>query len=463
MSESNVPWEKGAGERLSPSAIRSLGQMLHGRVVCPGDEGFARARQVYNGAIATQPAVILQVVDRDEVARVVRFARAHGFPLAVKGRGHGLAGYALCEQGIVLDLVRMNRVVVDHVRRRAYAQGGADWRTFDRAAWRFGLATTGGSIPSTGVAGVTLGGGSGWLMGKYGLACDNLLAVELVLADGRVLCATSTQHADVFWGVRGGGGNFGVATRLVYRLHPLTSPLVGRYLYPLVRMQKVMHVYRLLTEDGSGELSCGVAFVPLRGQIVVLLLLADFRGEERARELARVIAVAGPPLQGSLQLLSYCALQALSDDSVVYGLPCHWRCGYLDVVSEEACEVMLSSLRGAASINIKVHLDCMCGAFCRIDPRETAFAHRDPAHSFLITAQWSRPQEAVAVVQWIEEFFAAMEPFFTGKVCVNFLGAEGQQRVIDAYGQNYQRLVALKSSYDPTNLFRFNQNIVPGE
>lgn len=451
------------GETLSASALRYLKQTLKGNVLSPEDAGFFQAQRIYNGAIKKNPAVIVQSADRDDLIQVVRFARTHGIPLSVKGRGHSIAGHALCDHGIVLDLARMDRVFVDPVRRKARVEGGTNWQTFDRATQQYGLATTGGSYSSTGVAGVTLGGGLGWLAVKYGLACDNLLAVDLITADGQSVRASATQHADLFWGLRGGGGNFGIATRLEFQLHEVRPPLVGKYVYPLKTAQKVFDLYRLLTEERPDDLACGIAFTPLDGKTCVTIAFAYFGERERERELSQIVATVGSPLHSQICPLSYCQLQSLSDDSMIAGLPSHWKSGFLPTVSDEAVEAMLYAISHAPSNNIQVYLDRLHGVACHIGPEETAFAHRDPTHCLLINSRWFQHNEREAAVRGIEEFFLTMQPFLKSAVYVNFLGEEGQQRIIDAYGEpHYQRLVALKNRYDPTNFFCFNQNILPG-
>jgi FAD/FMN-containing dehydrogenase len=446
-------------------AIQQFDAGLRGELLRPEDEGYDAARRVFNGMIDRRPALIARCAGAADVILGVTFAREQGLPLSVRGGGHSVAGTAVCEGGLMLDLSGLKGIRVDPARRIAQAQPGLTLGEFDRETQVYGLATTTGVVSMTGIAGLTLGGGLGWLNGKHGLACDNLLSADVVMADGRLLTAGAEENEDLFWAIRGGSGNFGVVTSFTYRLHEVGPVLAGGVGYPFAKAREVLRFYHEFAstcpdelsmsgslwtgEDGSPGVSVGVCYA------------GDLAAGERA---VRPLRELGPPLEDGIQPMDYCALQSGSDA----GFPSHrqhyWKSAWLTHLPDEAIEVMLQFLATKPSPTTGIALQQMHGVAARVDPSATAFPHRGGnRYDFLILSQWDDPADSEENIRWTRAFFEAMDPFLERGVYVNDLGEAEEDRVRAAYGANYERLAALKQKYDPTNLFRVNQNIRPGD
>jgi FAD/FMN-containing dehydrogenase len=408
-----------------------------------------------------------------DVQAAVRFAREQGAALAVRGGGHNVAGAAVCDGGVVLDCSPMKGVWVDPVTRTARAQPGLLWGELDRETQAFGLATTGGVITHTGIAGLTLGGGLGWLMRKHGLACDNLLSADVVTADGECLRASEREHPDLFWGLRGGGGNFGVVTSFEYRLHPVgPTVLAGPILYPAEAARAVLGAYRDALDDAPDELTTVVIlrtappapFLPpeVHGRPVVVVVACYAGAIEDGERAVAPFRRLGEPLVDLLRPTPYVAHQGMFDPTAPHGLGYYWKSEYLAGLSDEAIEVLTEHAWRAPtpmSYTIIFHLG---GAVARTDPEATAFEDRRARHAVVVDAVWSDPGEGDAAAAWARTFWQRLGPFATGRIYVNFLGDEGPERVRAAYGATkYERLRALKGKYDPANFFRLNQNIAP--
>jgi FAD/FMN-containing dehydrogenase len=457
---------------LDEEAVERLRGELRGPLLRPGADGYDAARRVWNGMIDRKPALIARCAGAADVLAAVNFARAHGLVVAVRGGGHNVTGNAVCDGGLMLDVSPMKGIRVDPVRRTAWAQAGLTWGEFDHETQAFGLATTGGQVSTTGIAGLTLGGGVGNLMRRCGLTIDNLLAVELVTADGRLLTASADEHAELFWGLRGGGGNFGVATAFEYRLHPV-GPLVtgGLALYPGARAAAVLRFQREVMATAPDDLTMNVVFltappapfVPaaLHGQPMVAVSLCHAGPlEEGARTVAQLRAF-GPPALDLLGPLPYTAQQRLTDAGVPFGQRVYLRSEHLQALSDAAIDTIVARAAGATSPLSFAAVYPLGGAVGRVGEHATAFGHRDTPFDIVIFSIWTDAREDDRHLQWGRAFGAAMRPFSRG-VYVNELGVEGQARVRAAYNpQSYDRLVALKNTYDPTNLFRMNQNITP--
>lgn len=444
-------------------AIEGLKSNLAGDVLVPESSAYEEARKVWNGMIDKRPRAIVRCSGVNDVVAAVKFARDSDSLVAVRGGGHNAAGLAVCDDGLVIDLSAMRDVQVHPEAKRARAQGGATWSDFDKATSQHGLATTGGAISTTGIAGLTLGGGIGYLMRRYGLACDNLVSVEMVTASGDVIKASADENADLFWGVRGGGGNFGIATTFEYRVHPLERVLGGLLLYPIDKARETLHFYRELMESAPDELTVfGALMTTPDGAPVVAYAVGYFGSLEDGEKLLRPARELGPPLADEVKPITYPALQSMLDEGFPAGLQVYWRSNFLGGIPDEALDELIGQFSRVTSPLSALMLEPLGGAVARVGADETAFNHRDAAYNLAIIARWEDPKAAERHIDWVRGVNEAMDPFTTGGVYVNYLGEEGHDRVRAAYGkEKYARLVALKDKYDPENLFRRNQNIRP--
>ncbi|GAA0459613.1 FAD-linked oxidase [Paractinoplanes deccanensis] len=453
------------------AAYRDLRRLAHGAVLRPGDDGYDAARRVWNGAIDRRPMVILRCAGAADVAAGVRYAVRAGIELSIRSTGHNVTGRAVSDGGLTLDLSGMDGLRIDPERRAAVAGPGVLWGDFDRRAQEHGLATTGGRISTTGVAGLTLGGGFGWLMRRCGLAADNLLSVELVTADGTVTRVDGDTDADLFWALRGGGGNFGVATALEFRLHPV-GPVVtgGAVFYPAASAGRVLRWYRGFLRDAPDVLSAqcnllrlpAAPFVPaeLHGRPAVAVAVCHLGGEAEAGKDLAALDDLGPPLLRRIARMRYTSLQRLYDMAGRFGSRVHGRAGYLAALPDAAIDV-LASAEAAPSPDCIVMLSPLGGAVARVGETETAAGHRSAALSVSVDAVWRDPAETAAHHAWVRRLWDGLRPFTDG-VYVNELGDEGPDRVRAAYHPaSWSRLRDLKARYDPGNVFRLNQNIPP--
>ncbi len=440
-------------------------------LIRPGDADYDAARHVWNGRADRHPALIVRCATTDDVVSAIRLARQHGLPLAVRGGGHSVAGFGTCDGGVVIDLAPMAAVNVDAARRRARAGGGTTWGRFDQATGAAGLGTTGAMISTVGVGGLTLGGGFGMLMRKYGLAADNLRAAQVVTADGAVVTASETEHADLLWGLRGGGGNFGVVTAFEFDLHPISTVLGGMVLHPAAHAGALLRFYRDFVATTPDELTTMVffltappaPFVPesLHGRPAVAILACYAGTGAEAEAAVAPLRTACDPAADLLQPLPYPALQSMLDSAAPAGLQNDWKAAYLPALSDAAIAVLVERASAMASPLSSVHIHHLGGAVARVPEQATAFAHRGAAFALNILPAWTNPAESTAHVGWAYALWQAMQPYAAEGVYSNFLGDEGPARVRAAYGANYARLAALKQQYDPENIFRGNQNIPP--
>src|SRR5919112_180751 len=458
---------------LEDAAVRALGDDLAGVAIAPGDADYDRARAVWNAMIDRRPAVIARCLNVSDVRTALRFAREHGLRIAVRGGGHNVAGNAVCDGGIVIDLSPMKGIHVDPRARTARVQPGVTLGELDRETEVFGLATPTGLISMTGVAGLTLGGGLGWLARRAGTTCDNLLSAQVVLANGDVVTAGADDDADLLWGLRGGGGNFGVVTSFEYRLHPVgPHVLAGAISHGGDDAQDVLRFYRDFTADAPDELTVNAVlstapeapFLPpeAHGTPAFALALCYAGDPERGERVLRPLRAFGRPLADLVAPMPYTAFQTMFDAGYPPGLQNYWKSSYLDGLSDAAIDVALDGARRMTSPLSSFYFQPMGGAIARITPDEAAFGHRDAAFDFNILCVWSDPAESDDHVGWTRALWEAMQPFTSGGVYVNNLGDEGPDRVRAAYAPDvYDRLVSLKARYDPDNVFRMNQNIRP--
>jgi len=460
------------GTVLAKKTIRNFRESLHGELIIPGDEGYDRGRRVWNGMIDRYPAMIAYCGDVDDVIKSVDFAHTHGLLTAVRSGGHNVAGNSVCDGGIVIDLSRMKRIEVNAASRIARAQAGLTWGEFDRATQTFGLATTGGIVSRTGIAGLTLGGGIGWLMRKFGVTCDNLLSAEIITAGGQRMTASAVENQDLFWGVRGGGGNFGIVTEFQYRLHQVGPVLAGTVYYPAAKTREILRFYRDYISAVPDELTTMFVYMATSHAPSLYRLLRDrpvaaihvcYAGPlEAGEKILKPLRDFGPPLEDAVRIMPYVELQSMLDSGAPPGLQNYWKSSYLKGLSDEAIEVLAGYSEAITSPLSQVHLQHLEGAVRRVSEDDMAFSYRDASCVLNIVTKWEDPRESEKHIQWTRDFEAAMRPFSTGGVYVNFLGEEGEDRVKAAYGPaKYGRLVTLKNRYDPTNFFQLNQNIKP--
>jgi FAD/FMN-containing dehydrogenase len=447
---------------MSARTFDTLSSSLSGTVLLPGNDEYDGAREVWNGMIDKRPAAIARCASTADVAAAIGFAREQEIPLSIRGGGHNAAGSALCDDGLVIDLTAMRNVSVDPEARTARAQGGATWADFDHATSAHGLATTGGAISTTGIAGLTLGGGLGWLMRSYGMACDNLRSVEIVTADGEVRRASATEHPDLFWAVRGGGGNFGVVTEFEYQLHPVSTVLGGMLVHPAARAKEALHFLREFHQTAPDELTVFTGMMTSPDGMPIVAFLVCYNGpvEEGERTLAPLRAF-GPPVADMVQPMSYVAHQSSLDEGFPAGLQVYWRSDFIQQLSDEAIDTLVEHYSQITSPLSALLLEQFGGAVKRVGKDETAFVHRDADFNLAIISRWTDPADADRHIAWARGVHSAIKPYTSGTY-VNYLGEEGEDRVRAAYGAEvYDRLVAVKNEYDPTNLFRSNQNIKP--
>jgi FAD/FMN-containing dehydrogenase len=447
---------------LDGSVLQAFRAQCRGTIIGPNDAGYDTARMLWNGMIDKRPAVIARCTGVADVRAAIEFARTNGLPVAIRGGGHNAAGTALCDGGVVIDLSAMRGIRVDPLTRTVRAQGGVTWGEFDRETQVFGLATTGGAISTTGIAGLTLGGGLGWLMRSYGLACDNLLSADVVTADGQVLTASSTENEDLFWGLRGGGGNFGVVTSLEYQLHPVGPVLGGMVVHPIERARDVLRFYRDFTQAAPDALAVFAGLMTSPEGVRIAAMLTCYNGPiEEGEKALRPLRQFGPPVADLIAPMPYTQQQSLLDDGFPAGLQVYWRSDFLRTLSDEVIDLLVDHFAGVTSPLSAILLEHFGGAVRRVGPDDTAFDHRDADYNLAFISRWPEPGGADPHVAWTRRVHEAVRPHTRG-VYVNYLGEEGEDRVKAAYGdQKYQRLVALKNKYDPTNFFRSNQNIRP--
>lgn len=442
--------------------MQELKRQVRGDILLPSDAGYDEARRIFNAMMDRRPGVIVRCAGTADAVAAVQFAREHGLPISIRGGGHSASGNAVCEDGVMMDMSRMKGIEVDSRNRVAKAEAGLTLGDFDQATTAQGLVTTMGVVSKTGIAGLTLGGGLGWLMGKHGLACDNLVAAEVVTAEGTTVRASTEENADLLWGLRGGGGNFGVVTKFEYRLHKLEAMIGGLLIHPIDRAKDVLRFYREVTQKCPDELTvyCGLLTGP--DGTPVCGVVVGYGGDLAAGEkVLAPIRAFGPPLADMVGPVPYVQQQTMLDQTYPWGQFHYWKSGFMNTIPDEAMDAMIEQFKRRPSPLTHMFFEHMHGTASRVPAAETAFAHRFDHYNFSGFCIWADRSETDVNLRWVEEFWQAMRPYLSGRAYVNYLGQEGAERVREGYGPNYARLAALKSKYDPTNFFRFNQNIVP--
>ncbi len=446
---------------VDSDAAQRLGREIAGSVVQPSDDAYDQARRVFNGMIDRRPRLIVRCANEADVATAIAFAREHALAVAVRGGGHNVAGNAVVEEGLVIDLSLMRRVEVDPVRRRARVQGGACWGDLDAASQAHGLATPGGIVSTTGVAGLTLGGGIGVLRGLYGLTCDNLVSAELMTASGERIAASSEENPDLLWGLRGGGGNFGVVTTLEFVVHPLqgvvSGPLDFRY------SREFLRFYDDFVETIPDEFSCDlVVRRSAEGERLATLLTCYCGHPGSAARVYDGLLARFAPLRNGVTSRSYVGAQSLYDQMSPWGWRNYWKTNAMGALDQLAVVTLDEIVAEAASSLSQVQLEHLHGALHRSAPGTNALNFVGAKYDLLVNAKWTDPARDDENVRWAREGFARLQPFLSGGAYPNYLFQETHERVRQAYGSDtYERLVALKDRYDPANFFRLNQNIQP--
>ena len=460
---------------LGTATLKEFEEGLDGELVRPSDANYDEARAIWNGAHDARPAVIARCASTADVRHAIGFARSEGLEVAVRGGGHSIPGFSSCDGGLVIDLSPMKDIEVDPSARTVVAEGGVLWNELDAATQEHGLAVTGGLVSTTGIAGFTLGGGIGWLMRKHGLACDNLRSAQLITADGQVITASAAQNSELFWGLRGGGGNFGVVTSFEFDLHPVGPTVTaGAVFYPGDRAEEVMRFYRDFVREVPDELTTLVnlltappaPFLPeeWHGKKLVALIGCYAGDPEEGAKAMAPMSELGDPVADLIGPMPYVGMQSLIDALWPHGTKAYMKAGYLSELDDAAIETSARFHQDATSPSSEIHVQHFGGAVARVPEEETAYGERNAPFVLNCIAVSHEPGGIDTHVDWAQRFYAAMEPSLTGGAYINFLSAEGEERVRSAYGpEKYARLQALKDRYDPTNLFRLNQNIAPSK
>jgi FAD/FMN-containing dehydrogenase len=436
--------------------------MVRGEVIAPGDVAYERARRVWNGMIDRRPSAVVYCAGSDDVVAAVKFARSRSLLVAVRAGGHNIGGSSTCDDGLVIDLSRMKQIEVDPIKRTARAEAGLNLGEFDTATQAHGLATTMGVNADTGIAGLTLGGGFGKLGRKHGLSCDNLISAKIVTAEGRLLHVSATEHADLFWAIRGGGGNFGIVTNFEYWLFPVGPKLLaGAILHPYDRARDAMRFHRAFASSAPDELSLDAALATTPSGERVFSISPCYVGPvEEGERILKPLRAHGAPIEDQIAPRAYVDIQSAGDANFPRGRRYYWKAQFLRELSDDAIDTLLRTYATAPSGSLLV-LQHVGGAIARVPNTETPYANRDALYDCFPISIWDDPEEDAPRIRWARELWEAMRPFSTGGVYANNLGEEGAERVEAAYGENYPRLLALKNKYDPTNFFRLNQNIRP--
>ena len=471
----NVNALTGPSEVLNRSALVKLQQDVRGQVIQPDDQLYDAARAVWNGMIDRRPAAIVRCLGVADVMAAVRFARAHQLEIAVRGGGHNVAGFGTCEGGLVIDLGPMKGVQLDPTARTARAQAGLTWGELDRETQAFGLATTGGLVSTTGIAGFTLGGGIGWLMRKHGLAVDNLLAADVVTAEGALVKTSAAENPELLWGLRGGGGNFGIVTSFEYRLHPV-GPIVlaGGGFYTADRAADLLRFYREWAPSLPDELTTMFAFLtappepfippPLVGQPLVAVVVCYAGPIQTGQQVVASLRAFAAPAVDLIGPIPYTALQGMFDASAPRGIRSYWKTAHLDDLSDQVISTLLefTDQMGELSPFAAVHIHHVEGAVARVSTDDAAFGRRTARFVLNLPVSWPDPGQDDAHIQWVRAAYEAIQPLASTGAFLNFLDGDDGDRIRAAYGKaRYERLARLKARYDPDNIFRLNQNIKP--
>ena len=444
--------------------IQPLRLIFHGELLQSGDSGYDSARQIWNASVDKHPTLIARCSGVADVIAAVNFARDHNLLTAIRGGGHNVGGRALCDDGIVIDLSRMRSVHVDPATSTVRVEGGATLGDLDRETHAFGLAVPSGVVPKTGIAGLTLGGGVGWLLRKYGMSVDNLLSCQLVTAAGKVLTASASEHEDLFWALRGGGGNFGVVTSFTFQLHPVTDVVGGLVAHPLDNAPAMLRFFKETTAAAPDALSlfAGLLHAPDGSGHKIGAIVGFHADPVHGMEALAPLKAFGPPIMDMMGPMPYGALNAMMDGGFPRGALNYWKSSFLEALPDEAITTMVDAFRACPAPLGAMLLEHFHGAVTRVPVEQTAYPHRSTGFNLLIVAQWMDPTQTDECRAWARQAYQSLQPFMASGKYVNYLGDDEKgDAVANAYGANYARLQQVKSKYDPDNVFHLNQNIRP--
>jgi FAD/FMN-containing dehydrogenase len=450
---------------LDHSLVTGLAEQVSGQLLGPDDAGYDAARAVHNGLVDRRPALIVRCRTADDVVAGLAFAREAGLDVSVRGGGHNVAGRAVADGGVMIDLAEMKGITVDPAERTATAQGGVLWAELNDATAKHGLAVTGGAVSTTGIAGLTLGGGLGWLMAKYGLAADNLLGAELVTAAGDVLDVDASSHPELFWALRGGGGNFGVATSLTYRLHPVDTVVGGLIAHPIDAAPGLLRFYRDAVANAPDDLTvfAGLVHAPDGSGAKLAAMVVFHAGDpDQADRDLEPFKTWGSPLVVDVGPMPYPVMNTILDPAFPAGSLNYWLSSFTRGLPDELIDAALERFDTVPSAMSAILFEHFHGAVTRVGVTETAVPHREEGWNLVIPSVWTDPSDTEANVAWSRETFAALRPHFGTGRWLNYLGDDqGDDAVRAAYGPNYERLARAKRAYDPDNVFHLNHNILP--
>ncbi len=470
LTAASLPWQRalaaldGSGNQvtLKPSDIEDLRTSIRGQILIPGQNGYDAARHLWNGAFDRKPALIVRCAGAADVRDAIQFARSHNLLVAVRGGGHSLSGQSVCDGGIMIDLSPMQSVRVDPVAKRACVDGGTLLGQFDREAQAFGLATTAGTVSHTGVAGLTLGGGFGRIGRRFGLACDNLIGAEVITAEGTFVKASTKENQELLWGLRGGGGNFGVVTCFEYQLHPVTPTMVGgELIFPFVKGRELLRSFADFIDGASDEMYADAMIVPTpNGRILALDVCHSGTPAQAEKELAQLRKI-GKPLQDGLKSTTYVKLQSAADANYPHGRGYYIKSGFIHTITPKVIDTIVTYLDAGPMPTGIIGFVHQGGAIARVKPDATAFWNRNANHSVIMIGFWDDKTAADANMKWVRAGWKSVEPLTDGFYVNELAHDDPERRIRGAYGDNYPRLVALKKRYDPMNVFRLNANIRP--
>jgi len=452
--------------------IGNLRSKVKGRIVLPGDPGFDEIRKIWNAMIDRRPAVIVQCSEADDVPHAISFARENGLVISIRGGGHNIAGNALCDDCLMIDFSNMKNVCVDAAKRLAYVEPGATLADFDAAVQEHGLATPVGINSTTGISGLTLGGGFGWLTRKYGLTIDNLISAEMITANGRKLRASENENGDLFWAIRGGGGNFGVVTQYEFKLHPVGPEiLAGLLVFPLEQAKQVLTQYRESIESTPEDLNVWVVlrqapplpFLPkdVHGKEVVVFAIFYAGNVAQGKKLIESLRHFGDPHGEQIGAMPYAQWEKAFDPLLTPGARNYWKSHNLTALNDGALDTIIEYAGKLPSPQCEIFIALLAGAANRVPADSMAYAHRDAKFVLNVHGRWDQAADDERCIAWAREFFKASAPYASGSVYVNFMTQDEADRIAAAYGSNYDRLVQIKKKYDPENVFHLNQNIKP--
>jgi FAD/FMN-containing dehydrogenase len=450
---------------IPESAMQKFRESLRGQSLCPGEPGYDAARAIPNAMIDRRPAIIARCIGAADVIVCVRFAREHDVLVSVRGGGHSVAGESVCDGGLMIDMSGMKGIRVDPARRTVRAETGLTLGEFDRETQAFGLATTLGTVSKTGISGLTLGAGWGHLHGKYGLALDNVISLDVVTAYGRLLTANPSENEELFWGLRGSGGNLGIVTSLEYRLHEVGQVLGGAVFHPAAKAKEMLHFFRDWADKVPDELVIQCASLTMPDAGPVFAVVGCYHGDlSEGEKVLKPLRSFGKPSGDLFGVLSYVQMQSLFDPFFPPGRLTYVKSNFVSSLSDEAIETLAAYTgKSPSPYSFAPALEHWHGAATRVGVADTAFPHRQNSYNLMVWSNWESPSDSEKNIQWTRECWSAMKPFLISSSYGNYVSDEGEAIKREAYGANYDRLVALKNKYDPTNLFRMNHNIKPSQ